>query len=89
MGDLSENAEYQFAKEKQSFVEGPILDIDDKLARAEVIDNAKIVSDKIVFDDTVTVHHDEGRQKRYQIVGEPETNLESGKLSVSSPLARA
>jgi transcription elongation factor GreA len=88
-GDLSENADYQFAKEKQSFIEGRILDIGDKLARAEIIDPSKIKSEKIVFGATVSLTDEEGQNRRYQIVGEPEADLERGKISVSSPIARA
>ncbi|MBP7844623.1 MAG: transcription elongation factor GreA [Proteobacteria bacterium] len=88
-GDLSENADYQFAKEKQSFIEGRILDIGDKLARAEVIDPSKIQAEKVVFGATVTLVDEDGKQRRYQIVGEPEADLEKGKISVSSPISRA
>jgi transcription elongation factor GreA len=88
-GDLSENADYQFAKEKQSFIEGRILDIGDKLARAEVIDPSKIQAEKVVFGATVTLVDEDGKERRYQIVGEPEADLEKGKISVSSPISRA
>lgn len=88
-GDLSENAEYQSAREKQSFIEGRILDIGDKLARAEVIDPSKIQSSKVVFGATVGLIDENGVSKTYQIVGDPEANLDKGKISVSSPIARA
>jgi transcription elongation factor GreA len=89
LGDLSENAEYHSAKEKQSFIEGRILDIGDKLARAEVIDPSKIRSEKIVFGATVTLVDEDGNNRRYQIVGEPEADLEKNRVSVTSPIARA
>ena len=88
-GDLSENAEYSAAREKQSFIEGRILDIGDKLARAEVIDPKTIKSEKVVFGATVTVVDEDGKKIKYQIVGEPEADLSKGKISVTSPLARA
>ncbi|NCN28651.1 transcription elongation factor GreA [bacterium] len=89
LGDLSENAEYHSAKEKQSFIEGRIADIGDKLARAEVIDPSKLESEKIVFGATVGLIDESGAEKTYQIVGDPEADLANGKISVSSPIARA
>ena len=89
-GDLSENAEYHAAKEKQSFIEGRIADLENKISRAEII-NTKILSgDKIIFGATVTLG-EVGRKKNiiYQIVGTEEADVENGKISVSSPLARA
>lgn len=88
-GDLSENADYAAAKEKQAFIEGRIQELNDKIARAEVIDPATIKSDKVVFGATVTIENDDGDSFTYQIVGEPEANIEKGKLSLSAPLARA
>jgi transcription elongation factor GreA len=88
-GDLSENADYQAAKEKQAFIEGRIQDIGDKLARAETIDPTTIKSEKVVFGATVTLENPEGSTVVYQIVGEPEANIEKKKLSLSSPLAKA
>lgn len=88
-GDLSENADYAAAKEKQGFIEGRIQELNDKIARAEVIDPATIKSNKVVFGATVTVENEEGESSTYQIVGEPEANIEKGKLSLSAPLARA
>ncbi len=88
-GDLSENAEYSSAREKQSFIEGRILDIGDKLARAEVIDPKAMKSEKILFGATVYVNDDLGKKHTYQIVGEPEADLARGKISVTSPLAKA
>ncbi len=88
-GDLSENAEYHSAREKQSFVEGRIKEIEGLLARAEVIDPAKL-SGPIKFGATVTiVDEDTDEEKTYQIVGEPEADLEKGLLNVRSPIARA
>ncbi|MEI7440059.1 MAG: transcription elongation factor GreA [bacterium] len=88
-GDLSENADYQAAKEKQAFIEGRIQDIGDKLARGEIIDPSTIKSERVVFGATVTLENPEGSTVVYQIVGEPEANIEKKKLSLSSPLAKA
>ncbi|MBS1984409.1 MAG: transcription elongation factor GreA [Bdellovibrionales bacterium] len=88
-GDLSENADYAAAREKQSFIEGRILDIGDKLARAEVIDPKSIQSDKVLFGASVRVRDEDGKESAYQIVGEPEADLAKGRLSVTAPLARA
>jgi transcription elongation factor GreA len=88
-GDLSENAEYHSAREKQSFIEGRIKEIEGLLARAEVIDPAKL-SGPIKFGATVTiVDEDTDEERTYQIVGEPEADLEKGLLNVRSPIARA
>ena len=88
-GDLSENAEYHSAKEKQSFIEGRIKEIEGILSRADVIDPAKL-SGPIKFGATVKlVDEDTDEEKTYQIVGEPEANLEKGKLNMKSPLARS
>lgn len=91
LGDLSENAEYETAKEKQSFVEGKIQEIEDKLGRAEVIDPAKItVRDRVVFGLSVTVEDvDSGHVRTYRIVGEDESEPETGFISVTSPVGRA
>lgn len=88
-GDLSENAEYSAAREKQSFIEGRILDIGDKLARAEVIDPSTIKSTKVVFGATVELIDEDGNEVKYQIVGDPEADLQQRKISISSPIARA
>jgi transcription elongation factor GreA len=89
-GDLSENAEYHAARERQSFIEGRILDLDDKLSRADVIDPARITGDTIKFGATVTVIDEDTEEKKtYQIVGEYEADFEKGKLNLTAPIARA
>ena len=89
-GDLSENAEYHAAKEKQSFIEGRIADLENKISRAEVIITKKLKSNKVIFGATVTLEEvGKKRQLVYQIVGTEEADVESGKISISSPLARA
>src|SRR5512142_492630 len=89
-GDLSENAEYHAAKDKQSHLEGRILQVEDWIARAEVIDVGKLRGDRAVFGATVTLaDSDSGDEVRYQIVGELEADLKRGKISVTSPIARA
>lgn len=89
-GDLSENAEYDAAKEKQSFIEGRIKEIEQRLAGAQVVDPAMISSDKIAFGATVVLEdEDRGGEVTYQIVGLDEADVDKGKISVSSPIARA
>ena len=90
-GDLSENAEYHAARERQSFVEGRIQELEGLIGRADVIDPAKMAgSASIKFGATVRiVDEDTDEEKTYQIVGEAEANIESGKLNMRSPLARA
>ncbi|APO85889.1 MULTISPECIES: transcription elongation factor GreA [unclassified Marivivens] len=89
LGDLSENAEYHSAKEKQSFIEGRIKELEGVLSLAEVIDPSKL-SGTIKFGATVElVDEDTDEEKKYQIVGEYEADLENGKLNIKSPLARA
>ncbi len=90
-GDLSENAEYDAAKERQSFIEGRIAEIEGKLASAQVIDPASLDTDgRIVFGATVDLEEvDSGERVKYQIVGDDEADLKTGKISVSSPIARA
>ncbi len=89
-GDLSENAEYHAAKESQSLNEGRIAELEDKLSRAEVIDVSKLTGSTIKFGATVTVvDEDTEEEKRYQIVGETEADVKSGRVSISSPIARA
>ena len=89
-GDLSENAEYHAAKESQSLNEGRIAELEDKLARADIIDVSKLSGDTITFGATVTlVDEDTDEKKVWQIVGEPEADAKKGKISVTSPLAKA
>jgi len=89
-GDLSENAEYHAAKEAQSHNEGRIAELEDKLARADVIDVSKLSGEAIKFGATVTlVDEDTDKKQVWQIVGEPEADAKSGKISITSPLARA
>ena len=88
-GDLSENAEYQYAKESQSLIEGKIADLENAVGRAEVIDVKSIASDEIKFGATIEIKDDEsGELYSYQIVGDYESDIKNKKLSVSSPLAR-
>src|ERR671926_1745955 len=89
-GDLSENAEYHAAKEEQAHNEGRIAELEDKLARAEVIDVSKLSGDTITFGATVTVVDEDTDEKRkFQIVGETEADAKAGKISITSPIARA
>jgi transcription elongation factor GreA len=89
-GDLSENAEYHAAKEAQSMNEGRIAELEDKLGRAEVIDVSKLGGDTVKFGATVTLIDDDTEEKKvYQIVGEMEADVKAGKMSISSPVARA
>jgi transcription elongation factor GreA len=89
-GDLSENAEYHAAKESQSLNEGRIAELEDKLSRAEVIDVTKLSGSTIKFGATVTVlDEDTEEEKRYQIVGEAEADVKTGRVSITSPIARA
>jgi transcription elongation factor GreA len=89
-GDLSENAEYHAAKERQGWIEGRIAEIEDKIARAQVIDVSKLSGDQVKFGATVTViDEDTEHEGRYQVVGEHEADVKSGKISLTSPLSRA
>ncbi len=89
-GDLSENAEYHAAKEQQSLIEGRIVELQDKLSRAEVIDVASISGRQIKFGATILLaDEDTDEETSYQIVGEDESNIEEGRLSITAPLARA
>jgi len=89
-GDLSENAEYHSAKEQQSLNEGRIAELEDKIARADVIDLSKLSGKVIKFGATVTlVDEDTDEEKKYQIVGETEADVKSGRVSITSPIARA
>jgi transcription elongation factor GreA len=89
-GDLSENAEYHAAKEQQSLNEGRIAELEDKISRAEVIDVSKLSGDTVTFGATVTlVDEDTDEKKVWQIVGDTEADAKAGRISISSPLARA
>ena len=89
-GDLSENAEYHAAKERQGWIEGQIAEIEDKISRAQVIDVSKLSGNNVKFGATVTVvDEDTEEEGRYQVVGDHEADVKSGKISLSSPLSRA
>jgi transcription elongation factor GreA len=89
-GDLSENAEYHAARERQSFIEGRVLELEDKISRAEVIDVSKLSGEAVKFGATITVaDEDTDEENTYQIVGQDESDIKQGLLSVTSPLARA
>lgn len=89
-GDLSENAEYHAAKERQSFVEGRVMELEDLLSRADVIDVSKLSGDSVKFGATVTLVDEDTEEKCcYQIVGDHEADVKAGRISLSSPIARA
>ncbi|HUK55529.1 MAG TPA: transcription elongation factor GreA [Nitrospiria bacterium] len=89
-GDLSENAEYHAAKERQSFVEGRIKELETKMANAEIIETGRLTADKVVFGATVTLLEADGKtKKKYMLVGEDESDLKNGKISVTSPVGKA
>ena len=89
-GDLSENAEYHAAKEAQSLNEGRVNELEDLVARAEVIDISKLSGEKVKFGATVVlIDEDTEEKKTYQIVGDQEADVKSGRISISSPIARA
>jgi transcription elongation factor GreA len=88
-GDLSENAEYHAAKERQGQVEASIADLEDKLSRAHVIDPTTLSGDKIVFGATVTLRDENDKPVRYQIVGQAEADAKLGRISYNSPIGRA
>ncbi len=88
-GDLSENAEYHAAKERQGQIEASIADIEDKLSRAQIIDPATLSGDKIVFGATVTMLDEDENPVKYQIVGQAEADAKLGMISYNSPLGRA
>lgn len=88
-GDLSENAEYHAARERQSFIEGRVMELEDKISRAEVIDVAKLNGDTIKFGATVTLaDEDTDEEVTYQIVGADESDIKAGRISITAPLAR-
>ena len=88
-GDLSENAEYHAAKERQGQVEAMIADIEDKLSRALIIDPKTLSGDKVVFGATVTLVDEDDKPVKYQLVGQTEADAKSGRISYNSPLGRA
>lgn len=89
-GDLSENAEYTAARERQSFIEGRVAELEDKISRAEVIDPTKLSGDAVKFGATVTLaDEDTDEEMTYQIVGQDESDIKNGRLSIQAPLARA
>jgi len=89
-GDLSENAEYHAAKERQGWIEGRVQELEDKIARAQVIDTSKMSGDTVKFGATVTiVDEDTDAESTYRIVGDDEADVKGGKVSLSSPIARA
>ena len=89
-GDLSENAEYHAAKERQAFVEGRVMELEDKVGRAEVIDVSKLSGTSVKFGATVTVvDEDSDAEMKFQIVGDLEADAKKGRISISSPIARA
>ena len=88
-GDLSENAEYQYAKEQQSLIEGKISELENTIAKAEIIDVSKLSGKEIKFGATVKIEDNKtGEQSKYQIVGEYESDIQNRKLSINSPLAQ-
>ncbi|WP_262689971.1 transcription elongation factor GreA [Kordiimonas aestuarii] len=88
-GDLSENAEYHAAKERQGHIEGRIMELEGKLSRAQVIDPTALSGDKVVFGTTVTLVDEDDEEVVYQIVGGDEGDVKKGKISYQSPIARA
>ncbi|MXO71718.1 transcription elongation factor GreA [Alteraurantiacibacter buctensis] len=88
-GDLSENAEYHAAKERQGQVEAQIAELEDKVSRAQIIDPTTLSGDRVVFGATVTVLDEDDKEHRYQIVGQAESDAKNGRISYDSPLGRA
>ena len=88
-GDISENAEYHAAKERQGQVEATIADLEDRLSRAMVIDPTTLSGDKVVFGATVTLKDEDGKKVKYQLVGQTEADAKDGRISYNSPLGRA
>jgi transcription elongation factor GreA len=90
LGDLKENAEYHTAKDRQGFIEAQLADLEEKFSRAEIVDIAKIVSDKVLFGATVKLEDlESGKKISYKIVSEFEANIDDGLISIGSPVARA
>ena len=88
-GDLSENAEYHAAKERQGHIEATIADLEDRLSRAMVIDPTTLSGDKVLFGATVTLKDEDGKKIKYQLVGQVEADANQGRISYNSPLGRA
>jgi transcription elongation factor GreA len=89
-GDLSENAEYHAAKEKQSFIEGRVIELEDQIGRADVIDVSKMSGTTVKFGAMVTLVDEDSKEKRkFQLVGDVESDAKKGRISISSPIARA
>ncbi len=88
-GDLSENAEYHAAKERQGQIEAMIADLEDRLSRAQIIDPTTLSGDKVVFGATVQMVDEDGKPVKYQIVGQTEADAKSGRISYNSPLGKA
>src|SRR5215208_5709832 len=88
-GDLSENAEYHAAKERQGQIEATIADLEDRLSRAMIIDPTTLSGDKVVFGATVTLLDEDAKKVKYQLVGQEEADARDGKISYNSPLGRA
>lgn len=89
-GDLSENAEYHAARDRQSFIEGRVGELEDKIARAEVIDVSKLKGKTVMFGATVTLIDEDSEEKlTYQIVGEDEADVKQGRVAITAPLSRA
>lgn len=89
-GDLSENAEYHAARDRQSFIEGRVGELEDKIARAEVIDVSKLSGKTVMFGATVTLVDEDTEEKlTYQLVGEDEADVKQGRLAITAPIARA
>lgn len=89
-GDLSENAEYTAARDRQSFIEGRVLELEDKISRAEIIDLSKLSTEKVTFGTTVTLaDEDTDEESTYTLVGVEESDIALGRLSIQAPLARA
>jgi transcription elongation factor GreA len=89
-GDLSENAEYHAARERQSFIEGRVLEIEDRLSRADIIDVTKLSGESVKFGATVTLaDEDTDEESTYQLVGQDEADVKEGRLSITAPLSRS
>lgn len=88
-GDISDNADYRVAKERRDFIEGRIKELDDKLARAQVIETKDLATDRVVFGCTVLLGDEGDRQVKYRIVGADEADIRAGRISVNSPVAKA